>query len=1237
MKRFFIIVTMFVLSSMLVWAQNGQFNYVSVAGGSSSDYAYDSFTDSVGNTYVTGKFKSDPMDFGNGVSISPYGNYDIYVAKFDSAGVAQWAVNAGGSIADEGDGITVDDNGNVFVTGGFFGTAYFTDTDSLVRVGNNFDIFVAKYDNDGNFQWVKQAYSASGKQDKGTGIVTDHDGNIYLTGYYGDNESDTLFYEGTPVLYSFGDRDMFVMKLDADGNFVWANSGGNIYKEEGKAITIDEDGFIYATGHYDDTTATFGNYTLPYVDDNEIYVVKVDPTNGAFIWAKGITGNDKDGAYGIYASTNGPDSGLVLVTGYFKADLGIGNFVVNSAGSYDIYAAGFNATSGNILGLFSYGGDGEEKGYTIKMDHQGMIYIGGYSKSDFVVGSDTVTNLGKKDALLIKFYGPEAQTMWVKNYGGNSDEYVTSIGMDAKGNIYPVGYVKSNPATFDPIQVSTHGSYDLWVGKMNYTGINWRVFFSEYIEGSGNNKALEIFNATDSDLDMSDYVIRTGYNGNGWTGVYSFPEGTVIASGDVYVIANAEADSAILAVANDTLLYNEQGYLMAFNGDDARALCQIIDGDTLIVDIIGNPDEDPGSGWTVAGVENATKDHTLVRKSSVCEGNNNWAQSAGTNEDDSEWIVYPKNTFDYLGSHTCGQGGSVNVTFQVDMSVQAEMGNFDPATGTVSIPGSFNDWNTEANYLSDPDGDLIYSTTITLDPNTSYEYKYFAMGQWETVDNRQLTTGTEDIVLDPVYFNDIDQVPQGDASVTFEVDMRLPMRQGDLTPGQQVFISGSFNGWSTASNEMTDADGDSTYSVTVTNLQSGDDLQFKYIYYKQDGSVQWESVDNRHFTPAPGDTNHYFAYWNDINPDVQFADGDITFNVDMSVMSEVGIFDNSVDTMYVRGSFNGWSQDDIMSQDPVSPDFYFKTVSFVQQPVGMDVAYKYYVNSHDPQGLWTDGWERPFSQGGGNRDIDFEGQQGQQVDPQYYDDVNPDWVIPAGQSVQITFQVNMTDAADPNIQVPTFNPQTDTVWWIAEQPSFVRTQGWVDEDNMRVLMLTDDDGDMVYTGTLTVNGPAWNGFEYRYAFTHDGGTFTHEPAGYADFAYRVRYLPMTGPRQFVQPYTAPQDHWTPQEDKSDQWEEGPVVGVDEGSQTVKKFELQQNYPNPFNPTTTIKFSVPKDGVVTLKVFNLLGQEVATLVNGEMTAGSYKVHFDASKLGSGVYFYTLQEGNNKATKKMLLLK
>ncbi len=95
--------------------------------------------------------------------------------------------------------------------------------------------------------------------------------------------------------------------------------------------------------------------------------------------------------------------------------------------------------------------------------------------------------------------------------------------------------------------------------------------------------------------------------------------------------------------------------------------------------------------------------------------------------------------------------------------------------------------------------------------------------------------------------------------------------------------------------------------------------------------------------------------------------------------------------------------------------------------------------------------------------------------------------------------------------------------------------------------------------------------------------------------------------------------------------------VKETYQFPKSFSLSQNYPNPFNPSTLIKYSIPQSGLVTIKVFNMLGQEVATLIDKEQKTGSYTINFDASKLASGVYLYRIVANGFSLTKKMLLLK
>jgi len=206
------------------------------------------------------------------------------------------------------------------------------------------------------------------------------------------------------------------------------------------------------------------------------------------------------------------------------------------------------------------------------------------------------------------------------------------------------------------------------------------VFFSEYAEGTSNNKYLEIYNNTGADLDLSAYSLSSCSNGCDETGEFDYPDnvtfdaGTIVAAGDVYVVHHPDADAAITAEGDQTHQYLS-------NGDDAYALT--LAGATAdvytIVDIIGDMGDDPGAGWPVAGVDDGTKEHTLVRKGSVVHGNDgDWASSAGVTEDGSEWIVLEQNDWTNLGSHTMdGDGGCTDTEYIVTVdggTYQSEVG-----------------------------------------------------------------------------------------------------------------------------------------------------------------------------------------------------------------------------------------------------------------------------------------------------------------------------------------------------------------------------------------------------------------------------------------------------------------------------------------------------------------------------------------------------------------------------------
>ena len=173
------------------------------------------------------------------------------------------------------------------------------------------------------------------------------------------------------------------------------------------------------------------------------------------------------------------------------------------------------------------------------------------------------------------------------------------------------------------------------------------LFISEYSEGSSNNKYIEIFNPTSGTVSLDNYRFSMCNNGCDAEGVFDYPNNTFdsgasIAAGEVYVVCHPSASAVISAECDET--YN---YLS--NGDDAFA---VVEAGGDVIDMVGSMDTtDVGDGWTVAGVANATKDHTLVRKAAIQRGETDWALSAGGNETDSQWVVLNKDEWSYLGSH----------------------------------------------------------------------------------------------------------------------------------------------------------------------------------------------------------------------------------------------------------------------------------------------------------------------------------------------------------------------------------------------------------------------------------------------------------------------------------------------------------------------------------------------------------------------------------------------------------
>lgn len=175
------------------------------------------------------------------------------------------------------------------------------------------------------------------------------------------------------------------------------------------------------------------------------------------------------------------------------------------------------------------------------------------------------------------------------------------------------------------------------------------LFISEYGEGSGGNKKyIEIYNGTGVSVSLDEYQLWRSINGAGWNSTpLSFTAGTTIASGDTWIVANN---------ADDTPIYDQlASTFIQFNGNDAIGLVKNVAGTWTLIDAFGDHANNPGTGWSVAGVTNATVDKILIRKASVCSPNANWATSFGTDAASSEWEI-AINTYNSVGQPAATAG-----------------------------------------------------------------------------------------------------------------------------------------------------------------------------------------------------------------------------------------------------------------------------------------------------------------------------------------------------------------------------------------------------------------------------------------------------------------------------------------------------------------------------------------------------------------------------------------------------
>jgi len=468
------------LSLLVIQCTAQNIYWAKSASGNELDEGNGIVVDKYGNTYITGQFESTTLNFGaHAVNNSTTADYtDIFVAKFDVNGTCLWAKSVGGAKDDYGSAVAVDDAGNVYASGYFQSPSITFGTQTINNAGYD-DVFLLKLDASGNAEWIMSFGGSS--DEEGTGVSVDHNGNVYLTGYFSSSSIDF----GSGPLSTAGGYDLFIAKFNTAGNSQWSIKTGGTDNERSLAITTDASGNSYITGYYESASVAFGSTTLTNTGTGyNLFVSKIN-TDGIISWAKQSTstGADIEGT-GISIDQNGN----CYVAGSFDgatASVGTSTLTNNHPGYDNIYTAKYDADGNFQWAANPVSGPEGNQAYCIAADPSGNCYLSGwYTSSSLTFGSIVLNSSAFGDNIFVAKYNTDGIVQNAYSFAGSgmSGGYGNAIASDSVGNVFLTGYFEGTNMIFGSTTLTNTGSYDVYWTKLSCTSTG---FEDETVDKTG--------------------------------------------------------------------------------------------------------------------------------------------------------------------------------------------------------------------------------------------------------------------------------------------------------------------------------------------------------------------------------------------------------------------------------------------------------------------------------------------------------------------------------------------------------------------------------------------------------------------------------------------------------------------------------------------------------------------------------------------------------------------------------
>lgn len=664
---FFLLINLLILISTLT-CSGQNLEWARTFGHTNYDVIADFEMDNSENIYITGNFCGtiELATEDSPIILNSYSQCDILVAKLNPEGFALWAFNIGGDTYSGGNGISLDDNDNIYLTGYFDGTADFDPSDNTASLAmhenqinpmNSSDGFIAKYDNSGNYIW---AHHIGGRGiDKPMHMTMSQDSSFYVTGTYMDTANFSTDPLEEELLNAVNTQDAFVAKFDLQGQLIWVRGFGGSSSESVDRPIVLEDHSIILSGDFSLNIEFFpGGETITSQNYQDLILMRYDP-EGNLIWTELISGEYIEGIQAIEQL----DSNSFIIGGFFSES------IVFNIGTDD--EASFNSTGAvnGFVAKYSFDGDydwsinfgGQENGALVTaltIDDQKNIYATGHflGSIDLDPGPDIAefTSMGSSDIYIAKF-DSLGNYIWGQSVGGTAQNSSNGIEIDQESNILLVGGFKST-IDLDPgpgeFYFSSNGQSDPFIAKYTCTGDTQisQTACQEYVSPSGNH----VWNNS---------------------GIYS---DTIFYGSDCFSALTIDLDiiqlNSSVTISGDTMIANQEGAeyqwfnctdpLSPISGANEQAFIPIESGEY-------------GVQVSMDGCELNSECYKYI-------------VSSAYNQNLSQLSVYP-NPSDGIFS------------ISLELSGNAEFRLFD-IMGRVTITGQLSDKNTSIDISNHPDG-----------------------------------------------------------------------------------------------------------------------------------------------------------------------------------------------------------------------------------------------------------------------------------------------------------------------------------------------------------------------------------------------------------------------------------------------------------------------------------------------------------------------------------------------------